>query len=77
MRRSTYIAFLNVVAKDYGVPQVGVDLIAEWVGQLYKHIDGFQIDAVIVHPKRDAKGAIIRWDYINDCPIVKLISPEA
>ena len=72
----TTISSLVITTMDYGVPEVGIDLVAAWIEQLYKHCEGFIIDAVIVHPKTNppAKGAIIQWDYVNDCPIVRVIS---
>lgn len=73
IRTNTYLAHLDLIAKDYGVPQVGVDIVAAWIQQLYLNCDGFAVDAVVVHPKNDAKGAVVRWDYTNNCPIVKLI----
>lgn len=78
-RANTYVAYLTLNMKDYGVPQVGVDLVSVWIEQLYKHADGFMIDTVIIHPKIDppAKGALIKWDYANDCPIVKVLNDEA
>ena len=76
LRPNTYVTYMTIIAKDYGVPEVGVELVAAWIEQLYKHCDGFVIDTVIVHPKTDppARGAVIKWDYTNDCPIVKIIT---
>lgn len=76
LRPDIYISYLTLTTKDYGVPQIGVDLIAAWIELLYKHCDGFVIDAVIVHPKANppARGALIQWDYLNDCPIVRVIT---
>ena len=76
LRPNTYVTYLDLTVRDYGVPEVGVDLVAAWIQQLYKHCDGFVVDAVIVHPKTDppARGAVIKWDYINDCPVIKVIT---
>lgn len=75
LRPNTFYSYVELIVKDYGVPEVGVDLVAAWIEQLYKHCDGFVIDAVIVHPKTDppARGAVIKWDYINNCPVVQVI----
>jgi hypothetical protein len=61
--------------KDYGVPQVGIDIVASWIEAMYRHCVNFTIDTMIVHPKADppANGAVIRWDYDNDRPIVQMI----
>ena len=75
LRADAHIAYLSIQALDYGMPQVGIHLVAAWVEQLYKHCDGFIIDAIIIHPKADppARGAVIRWDYTNDCPVVEIL----
>jgi len=76
LRPNVYVSYLNIITKDYGMPQVGVDLLAAWIEQIYRHCEGFAVDMIIVHPKTDppATGAIVQWDYINDCPIVKEIT---
>jgi hypothetical protein len=74
--RHTWIVQLIILVKDYGVPQVGVDIVAVWIGELFRHLDSFLIDAMIVHPKKDGKGALIRWDYDHNVPIVKVIQPQ-
>jgi hypothetical protein len=76
LRPNVYVSYLELTVKDYGVPEVGVDLVTAWIEQLYKHCDGFVIDVVIVHPKTDppARGAVIKWDYVNNCPIVQVIT---
>lgn len=76
LRDNTYVTYLDLIVKDYGVPEVGVDLVGAWIEQLYKHCSGFVIDTVLVHPKTDppARGALIKWDYINDCLVIKVIT---
>ena len=71
--RHIWVVQLIIQIKDYGVPQVGVDIVAVWIGELFRHLDNFLIDAMIVHPKKDGRGAIIRWDYDYNVPIVKVI----
>lgn len=75
-RGNKFVAHLDLVAKDYGVPQVSIVITAEWIKQLYRESaeDEFDIDAIIIHPRPDALGAVIKWDWTNDCPIVKVIT---
>ena len=76
LKPNTYTSYVKFIVKDYGVPEVGVDLIASYVEQLFKHCDGLTIDAVIIHPKTDppAMGALIKWDYVNNCAVIKVIT---
>lgn len=76
VNRYVWVVQLIALVKDYGVPQVGVDIVAIWIGELFKYLDNFLIDAMIVHPKKDGSGALIRWDYDHNCPIVKVIQPQ-
>lgn len=72
-----FVTYLDLVPQDYGVPQVSVVLTAKWIKQLYRESVedlGFKIDAIIIHPRPDHLGAVIKWDWINDCPIVKVIA---
>jgi hypothetical protein len=75
-RGGCFAAYLDLIAKDYGVPQVSIMLTAEWIKQLYRESKNreFKIDAIVIHPRPDALGAVIKWDWVNDCPIVKVIS---
>jgi len=75
-QKNYFAAHLDLCAKDYGVPQVSIMLTAEWIKQLYRESSesDFEIDATIIHPRPDALGAIIKWDWTNDCPIVKVIT---
>lgn len=74
-RDNRYTAYIEMIVKDYGVPQVGIDIVAGWIAQMYEHCINFSIDTMFIHPKANppANGAIIRWDYINNCPIVQMI----
>jgi len=76
VEQNIYITYMTLIVKDYGVPEVGVDLVASWIKQLYEHCDGFIVDTVIIHPKTNppAMGAIVQWDYTNNCPIIKVIT---
>jgi len=70
-----YIGYVELMVMDYGVAQVGVDIVANWIQEMYTHCLNFRIETMIVHPKAGlpASGAIIRWDYHNGCPIVQAI----
>ena len=76
LRDDVHVIYLTTQALDYGFPIVGIHLVAAWIEQLYKNCDGFVIDIIIVHPKADppARGAVIRWDYTNNCPVVEVIA---
>jgi len=76
LNKHLWIVQLAVVVKDYGVPQVGVDIVSAWISEIFRHLDTFLIDAMIVHPKKDGNGALIKWDYNNNCPIVKVITTK-
>lgn len=74
-RDDEYIGYIELLVRDYGVPQVGTGIVAQWIKEMYTHCVNFHIEAMIVHPKAGLAGggAIIRWDYTNDCPIVQAI----
>ena len=78
LKPNTYTSYVKFIVKDYGVPEVGVDLIAAYVELLFKHCDGLTIDAIIIHPKTDppAMGAVIKWDYVNNCAVIKVITNQ-
>lgn len=73
-KSSSLIAIFDLITRDYGVPQVGVYIAAEWIRRLYREAaDGYRVDTIVIHPSPNTTGAIVKWDHINDCPIVKMI----
>ncbi len=74
LKNHIHLSYLTIITKDYGVIDVGVSLMATWIDTMYKYCYDFLIDIIIIHPKFNlTNGAIIRWDYINDCPIFKIL----
>jgi hypothetical protein len=66
------LSYIKLIAKDYGVIQVGVSIINNWMTQLFTEPDnGVLVEAIIAHPISNiVSGALIQWDHVNDSPII-------
>jgi len=76
-----YIVDLKLEVRDYGVGQVGVDIIGEYIRQIYydqhkKEKYAINIDACKIHPCEGGKGAFIRWNRDKNEVVVDEIEPE-
>jgi len=71
-----YLAYLTLEVRDYGVGQAGIDIAVNFIREIYSDCSedrgGFHIDIMVVYHNR--KGAIIRWNYQLNEPIVEEIS---
>lgn len=77
---TTYIAYLTLIAHDYGVAVVGIDIVSEWIGQLFQNLGvdgenfGFDIEMAVIHPRNSGSGAIVTWDYNKNEPVIKILT---
>tara|TARA_R100001244_G_scaffold25113_4_gene25658 strand:- start:103951 stop:104346 length:396 start_codon:yes stop_codon:yes gene_type:complete len=69
------LSYVKLLVRDYGVGQVGVDIVNGWMYRLFvgslKSSLNVKIQAVVAHPLvYVATGALIEWDWEHNKPII-------
>lgn len=72
-RSGYYVVEIDVMAHDYGVPEIGIDLISSWCGKVFDFDLPFIINELLIHPSDHTYGTLIKYDpELNKVMVVRL-----
>lgn len=69
--RDMALTYVKLCVSDYGVAQMGVDIVNLWMHKIFTGPPefGITVDAIVAHPLANvATGALIEWDGTTDTP---------
>lgn len=68
------IAKGKISPQDYGVVQIGIELVAQWCESLFKNHNDYYFSEIIIHPTEESHGALLQYDYSRKELIIKRLS---
>jgi hypothetical protein len=64
----------KISPRDYGVIQVGVELVTQWCENLFKGRHDYYYSQIMIHPTEESYGALLEYDYGRKELIIKRIT---